>query len=77
MSFTDYGTVDELSLCDLISLQDDTKTWITGKVIELALLGDDMIDVRVTLETKTGETVRLDRAPNTMIILEWAEDETS
>jgi hypothetical protein len=76
MSFTDTGRVDELHLCSRISLRaDDGKSWITGKVIELALLGDDEVDIRITLKTKDGETIVLDRTPDTMIILEWGDDE--
>jgi hypothetical protein len=73
VSFTDTGTVDELSLRDQISLRADDGNWITGKVVGLSLLGDDETDVRIVLKTSAGDTFFLDRSPETAVILEWEE----
>lgn len=70
MSFTDTITVGELHLASRVSIKADG-TWVTGKVIELALLGDDMKDVRVTLLLDDETTRRFDRPPTTMVIYEW------
>jgi hypothetical protein len=76
VAFTDTGTVDALSLRDLISIRTDDGNWLTGKVVGLFLLGDDETNVRIGLKTGTGNTLWLDRTPDTTVILEWAEDET-
>lgn len=73
MTFTDTGTVDELSLRDLISIKADDGNWLTGKVVELSLLGDDETDVRIGLKTSAGDTFWLDRAPGTTVIMEGEE----
>jgi hypothetical protein len=71
MSFVDYGTVEELSLRSHISIKDDDGNWVKGKVIELSLLGDDMVNRRITLQTGDNTVITLDRAPKTTTILEW------
>lgn len=71
MSFTDTGEVGELHLRSSISIKDDDGKWIKGKVVELALLGDDMLLHRVGLQTENGTVIWLDRTPATMTILEW------
>jgi hypothetical protein len=76
MAFTDTGTVEELSLRDLISIEADDGNWVTGKVVDLSLLGDDEIDVRIGLKTKAGDTFWLDRAPETVVVMKWEEEET-
>lgn len=74
MAFTDYATVEELSLRDLISIQADNGNQLTGKVIALSLLGDDETDVRICLKTNAGDTYFLDRTPETTVIMEWEEE---
>ena len=71
MAFTDYIRVDELHLAARVSLKDDAGEWVTGKVIELALLGDDHTTHGVMLQLDKGAVVRLDRTPDTSAILEW------
>jgi hypothetical protein len=70
MSFTDYQRADETSLTDRLTLRTDDGGWVTGKVIELALLGDDMTDIRITLQLDNGTTLRFDRKPDTQLIYE-------
>jgi hypothetical protein len=77
VAFHDTGRVDELHLADTVSIRDDNGNWITGKVIELALLEDDPEGPRrVVLKIKNpDETVSLDRTPDTMTVIEWGDDE--
>lgn len=64
VSFIDSLTMAELSLRDCITIRADDGELVTGKVIELALLGDDMHDVRVTLELDNKTVLSFDRAPD-------------
>lgn len=73
MSFEGYTTVAELSLTDRISIRDlaaSYASWVTGKVVELSLLGDDMHDIRVMLLLDDGTTQNFDRAPDCTVIRE-------
>ena len=71
MSFGDTMRADEVGLRDRITVEHpDTGDWITGKVIELALLGDNWETVRITLITDTGFGVYINRTPDAPIIYE-------
>lgn len=71
MSFPDTVNVGELSLTDRVRIREGEE-WVTGKVIELALIGDDMEDVRVTLRLDNGTELMFDRTPDTTVIMEWS-----
>lgn len=71
MSFTDTTTVKEVYLCTRISIRDDDDTWVTGKIVALELLGDEQRDVRVTLLLDNETVLSFDRAPDTLVIIEW------
>jgi hypothetical protein len=71
MSFTDLLAVAELCLGTRVTMRGDDAyaSWYTGKVTELALLGDDYHDIRVTLLLDDGTEVRFDRDPEHNVIL--------
>lgn len=68
MSFHDTQRADEVTLRDRITIKADSGEWITGKVIELALLGDDMMDVQITILLDNETILRFDRAPSAPIL---------
>lgn len=70
MSFRDTQRADEVTLRDRVSIQTDDGEWVTGKVIELALLGDAMVNVRITILLDNGTVLWFDRAPAAPILYE-------
>lgn len=72
MTYSYTASVDNLRLRTRVRLK-VYGGWITGKVIELALLGDDMADVRITLELDGDKTVRSFDRPRTDLIGVYTE----
>lgn len=72
MSFGDSVAVEELRLGSRISFWAEHGETITGKVIGLGLLGDDMRMVQVTLQMEpNGSVCDFDFAPDRVVTLEW------
>jgi hypothetical protein len=69
MSFTDCIRADEVSLKDRLTVETEDGNWVTGKVIELALLGDDMKNIGITLLLDNETVLRFDRKPNAYLII--------
>lgn len=75
MSFTDFIDVSELTLRDRISVPRGT-VWVTGTVVELALLRDDATRVRITLRLDTGPSMAIEQHINDLVQLAPDFEET-
>lgn len=72
MSFHDTQRAAEVNLRDRISVRNDDGEWVTGKVIELALLGDkwETIGITILLDEKT--IFQFQRTPDAPILYEMS-----
>lgn len=70
MSFHDTQRADEVSLRDRISVQTDDGEWVTGKVVELALLGDFFETVGITILLDDKTVFQFHRMPDAPILYE-------
>lgn len=68
MSFHDTQRADEVSLRDRISLQADDGEWVTGKVTELALLGDNWETISITILLDNKTVLQFHRMPDAPIL---------
>lgn len=73
MAFHDSVAVGELELAVRISIKHEG-VWLTGKVVGLALLGEDRHTVRVTLELADGRIRFFDRPPTCNVTIEWGDE---
>lgn len=73
MSFHDTQRAIEVSLRDRITLKTDDGEWVTGKVIELALLGDDFETVSITIILDNKTVLRLHRVPDAPVLCEFGD----
>lgn len=68
MSFRDTQRAIEVSLRDRISLKNDDGEWVEGKVVELALLGDDFQTVGITILLDDETILQFHRMPDAPIL---------
>lgn len=70
MSFHDTQRADEVTLRDRISVQNDDGEWVTGKVVELALCGDDFETIGITILLDDKTIFQFHRMPTAPILYE-------
>jgi hypothetical protein len=71
MSFGDTHRADEVGLAEHVTVRHPgTQNWVTGKVVELKLMADESIRIRIQLGN--GYAFDLDCMPNDSII--WGDD---
>lgn len=71
MSFHDAQRADEVTLGDRISVKNIDGEWVTGKVIELALLGNDFKTIRITVLLDDKTILQFHRVPDASILYEF------
>jgi hypothetical protein len=63
-------SVKDISLAARITIENDEGERFTGKVIELALLGDEMVDIQITLLMDDYTELSFARKPDTFVTRE-------
>jgi hypothetical protein len=63
MPFQDTQNAEDTHLTDIIQVQDDGE-WVAGKVIELALIGEAMVNIAITILLDDKTIRRIERGPH-------------
>lgn len=74
MSSANTISVKNILLGSRITIEDDEGKRFTGKVIELALLGDEMVDTQITLLMDDYTELSFARTPDTLVTYKPAQE---